>query len=78
MHGHQGGKYDSVLTNQMLFRNRVYDVQTMRWMQQDPLGYVDGMSLYQAYGENPVDGVDPNGLSWRRWTRGWGAALPAI
>jgi RHS repeat-associated protein len=60
-HGHQGGKYDSVLTNQMLFRHRVYDVEAMRWMQQDPLGYVDGMSLFSRHASAPVDHVDPRG-----------------
>ncbi len=28
-------------------RNRVYDPHLGRWTQRDPLGYVDGMSLYE-------------------------------
>jgi RHS repeat-associated protein len=61
MHGHQGGKYDSVLTNQMLFRNRVYDVETMRWLQQDPLGYVDGLNCYNSHRSNVNKYQDPDG-----------------
>lgn len=68
MHGHQGGKYDSVLTNQMLFRNRAYDVQTMRWLQQDPLGYVDTLSIYLYVGSNPHTHLDPYGLTPEVWT----------
>ncbi len=29
------------------FRNRTYNWEMMRWLQQDPAGYVDGGSLYQ-------------------------------
>jgi hypothetical protein len=31
-------------------------------MQQDPAGYVDGASLYQAYESSPVARIDPDGL----------------
>lgn len=53
-----------------------------RFLQQDPLGYVDGMNLYQMEGSNPVNRVDPLGTDsypnmkfpgntdvfWRDWT----------
>ena len=43
-------------------RHRVYHVTLGRWMQRDPQGYVDGMSLYTYVGGNPLSGVDPLGL----------------
>jgi len=44
-------------------RNRYYDYYTGRWLTQDPLGYVDGMNLYEYACSNPVDTVDPSGSS---------------
>ena len=43
----------------MYFRARYYDPQTGEFISRDPLGYVDGMSLYGGYF---VPGnVDPSG-----------------
>jgi hypothetical protein len=33
----------------------------MRWMTQDPLGYVDGMNDYGFVKEDPINGIDPQG-----------------
>ena len=33
-----------------------------RWMQQDPAGYVDGISLYESYKSAPMTLNDPDGL----------------
>lgn len=33
-----------------------------RWLQQDPLAYVDEMNLYQSFDNNPVNKLDPEGL----------------
>jgi len=41
-----------------------YLPQEGRWMQQDPLEYVDGANLYQSVNSNPVIYVDPTGLFW--------------
>jgi RHS repeat-associated protein len=41
------------------FRARWYDPATGGFVSRDPLGYVDGMSLYRGY--FGVDGVDPSG-----------------
>jgi hypothetical protein len=38
----------------------MYDPQTGRFMQMDPLGSVDGMNLYASY--FVVNGIDPSGL----------------
>jgi RHS repeat-associated protein len=45
------------------FRNRVYDMQTGQWTQEDPLGLAGGVNLYQYSGNNPVMFNDPFGLS---------------
>jgi len=60
-YGHQGGRHDAV-TGRINFRNRDYDPEMMRWIQQDPAGYVDGLNLYQYVGGNPVNFTDPSGL----------------
>jgi RHS repeat-associated protein len=45
------------------FRNRVYDQNTGRWTQEDPIGLAGGVNLYQFNGNNPVMFTDPFGLS---------------
>jgi RHS repeat-associated protein len=48
------------------FRARWYDPATGGFVSRDPLGYVDGMSLYRGY--FGVRGVDPSGrLLTRKW-----------
>jgi RHS repeat-associated protein len=44
------------------FRNRVYDQQTGRWTQEDPIGVAGGLNMYQFNGNNPVLYSDPFGL----------------
>jgi RHS repeat-associated protein len=61
-HGHQGGAYDRVASEKMLFRFRTLDTQQMRWGQVDPLRYVDGMNAYEGYSSNPIGLLDPLGL----------------
>ncbi len=59
--GHQGGKIDAV-TGRINFRNRDYDVELMRWLEQDYKGgYVDGLNLYQDERSSPTNGTDPTG-----------------
>ncbi len=45
-----------------MFRNRVYDQNTSRWTQEDPIGLAGGTNLYQFNGNNPVAYTDPFGL----------------
>jgi len=42
-------------------RHRVYDAEVGRWTRRDPLGYVDGMSLYEYVRSMPIITVDPDG-----------------
>lgn len=44
------------------YRNRVYDQNTGRWLQEDPMGVAGGLNLYQFNGNNPVSYTDPFGL----------------
>jgi RHS repeat-associated protein len=62
---HQGTLYDS---DAGLYdvRNRFYSPTLGRWIQEDPAGYVDGLSRYVAFSSTPVDSVDPSGLkTWK-------------
>ena len=47
----------------MHYRSRTYDTYTGRFLQQDPVGYVDGASLYQYVRSMPVETIDPMGLT---------------
>jgi len=64
---HQGGRLDPVngLYN---FRNRDYSPTLGRWIQQDPLGYPDGMSSYAYENSQPTMGLDPLGMSLVSWS----------
>jgi RHS repeat-associated protein len=47
-------------------RHRVYDAGVGRWTRRDPLGYVDGMSVYQYVSTTPIVATDPSGTLLRR------------
>jgi hypothetical protein len=54
-------------------RARYYDPTLARFISEDPIGLAGGVNQYAYAGNDPVDGVDPTGLStecvsW--WTRG--------
>jgi len=44
------------------YRARYYDTYMARFYQPDPLGYVDGLNLYEYVVGNPVAHTDPLGL----------------
>ena len=45
------------------YRARHYLPSRGRFLQRDPKGYVDGLGLYQYLGSNPINFVDPWGLT---------------
>ena len=60
-----GRRVDFLDSNDLVLqynRNRYYDYYAGRWLTQDPLGYVDGMSLYEYAEGQPVSGRDSFGL----------------
>lgn len=65
--GHQGGLIDRVIGYHVNFRNRILDVDAMRWTQQDPAEYINGMNMYNTLGSNPAGRLDPWGLAWWNW-----------
>ena len=44
------------------YKNRHYNPQLGRFQQRDPLGYDEGINLYQYVNSNPVNWIDPQGL----------------
>jgi RHS repeat-associated protein len=44
------------------YRNRFYDRETGRWIQEDPLGITAGFNAYAYVGNNPASFTDPFGL----------------
>ena len=44
-------------------RGRFYDYKTGRWLNQDPIGYQDGVNLYAYVNSNPINRADPQGLT---------------
>ncbi len=62
-------------TGLFYYRARHYDPQHGRFLQRDPLGYVNGMNLYEYVGGNPINLVDPLGLDFENLGWKWGGKL---
>jgi len=43
-----------------------YNPTKGRWMERDPLGYSDGINLYEALASSPITQLDPKGLACQR------------
>jgi len=63
--GYKGavGYYTNSATGDIYVRARTYEPVIGRWLSMDPLGFVDGPNLYQAY--FVPQGIDPRGLCIR-------------
>jgi len=57
-----GRRWDNE-TQLYYYRARYYNPKLGRFMQRDPLGYVDGMNMMEYVGGNVVNWVDPFGLN---------------
>jgi RHS repeat-associated protein len=55
--------YDSGNLALYYYRTRYYSPGLGRFLQRDPIAYVDGMNLYEYVESRPVTDVDPSGLS---------------
>ena len=75
--GYTGQRYDSE-TGLYYYKNRHYSPSIGRFLQPDPLGYVDGLNLYQYAYNAPLDYCDPLGLESDQngGPRPWGAPDP--
>ena len=53
---------------------RFYMPEEGRWLNKDPLGYIDGWNLYGMVTNNPINFIDPLGLAYiaERPLQGWG------
>ena len=58
--GHQGLMHDEEI-GKIYNRARILDPRLGRFMQRDPLGYVDGMSQYEYVRSRPTTILDPTG-----------------
>jgi RHS repeat-associated protein len=52
-------------------RFRTYSPTLGRWLERDPAGYVDGLSLYEYVRGGPITAVDPSGLSTATGDKWW-------
>ena len=59
-----GGAYEWLAQAGLYYcRARFYTPQQGRWLQPDPIGQAGGLNIYTYCGNDPVDGIDPNGLT---------------
>jgi RHS repeat-associated protein len=60
--GYAGYEWDEAVSKYHV-RNRVLDPHLGRWTRRDPLGYVDGMSVYEYGTSKPLTSLDRLGLA---------------
>ena len=54
-------KYYDTKSGLYYYYHRYYDPKTGRFITEDPIGIAGGLNLYKAFGNNPVNYVDPFG-----------------
>lgn len=57
------------------YKARIYSPTLGRFMQADPIGYGDGMNLYNYVAGDPINWVDPTGLKTLCWREGYSGEL---
>ena len=62
-HLYTGKRQDPGAPGLQLNRNRFYASGLGRWVNRDPIGYVDGYNLYEYVNGMPLVGLDPSGNS---------------
>ncbi len=58
--GYAGYEFDEAVSKYHV-RNRVLDSHLGRWTRRDPLGYVDGMNVYEYVGSSAINATDSKG-----------------
>jgi len=56
----QGMRHDPA-HDALHFQQRGHSPTLKAWMQDEPCGYVDGLNVYNAPPDNPINAVDPLG-----------------
>ena len=64
-----GRRFDAE-TGLYYYRARYYSPSLGRFLQIDPVGYQDDLNLYAYVGNDPLNRVDPSGLTWAEFSAG--------
>jgi len=57
------GYYYHAASGLNLTEYRAYDANTGRWLSRDPIEEIGGINLYDYVGDEPINRIDPNGLT---------------
>lgn len=66
-----GREYDAEI-GYYYYRARTFNANIGRFLQRDPLGFIDGLNTYSYVNNNPVINTDPLGLFSFVWYGNWG------
>jgi RHS repeat-associated protein len=70
--------YYHVPSGDYMTRHRIYDPVLARWTTPDPVGEAGGLNLFQFVGNDPINNVDPLGLTYvSNWNYFWSWAFGA-